>query len=176
MGQDKSLLPFRGFSTLVEYQYQKLQKIFSKVYICTKKDKFNFHADLIIDENKKDYSPMIALSSIFSKLQDKKVFIIGVDIPFVSQDTIEFLIKNSDNNLVTIASDYQYTHNLIGVYNRKVYPYILNMLNEDNHKINTLINMLESSSIIEFKDPLEFTNINTCEQFNNALEISKYYR
>jgi len=103
MGEDKSLLPFGGFETLIEYQYNKLSKIFSKVYISTKSNKFNFKANLILD-NQIISSPMVALDSIFSELKDNKIFIITVDSPFIELESINRLISKSDEFDTVIAT------------------------------------------------------------------------
>jgi len=49
MGRDKALLPFGGYQSLAQYQYNKLKTIFKDVYISTKKNKFDFEANLIYD-------------------------------------------------------------------------------------------------------------------------------
>jgi len=49
MGKDKASLPFGSYDTLAEYQYQRLKKIFSDIYIGSKTDKFDFNAPLILD-------------------------------------------------------------------------------------------------------------------------------
>ncbi|MCV6608584.1 MAG: NTP transferase domain-containing protein, partial [Campylobacterales bacterium] len=49
MKENKALLPFGEEKTLMEYQYKKFQKIFSKVYLVVKKDNsVTFTKDLII--------------------------------------------------------------------------------------------------------------------------------
>jgi len=51
MGENKALLPFAGFETLTEYQYTRLSKIFSSVYIsCKDKSIFSFDANFIEDD------------------------------------------------------------------------------------------------------------------------------
>ena len=51
MGRDKSLLPFGGFETLTQYQYERLKKIFANVYIsCKNRSKFDFDANFIEDD------------------------------------------------------------------------------------------------------------------------------
>jgi len=47
MGEDKSLLPFGGYSSLAQFQYVRLSKLFTHVSISTKTaDKFDFTANV----------------------------------------------------------------------------------------------------------------------------------
>ncbi|RLA75615.1 MAG: molybdenum cofactor guanylyltransferase, partial [Epsilonproteobacteria bacterium] len=138
MGEDKSLLPFDTYTTLIEYQYKKFSKIFKKVYISTKENKFNFKTNLIFDSVSDVSSPMIALQSIFSYLDEEKVFIISVDTPLVLDITIDELINKSANYTVNIAQDTTKTHNLCGVYDIAIKPLIDDLIKKDIHKINYL--------------------------------------
>ena len=76
MGQDKSLLPFGTYRTLAEYQHVKLSKLFNKVYISTKEDKFDFEC-LVVKDIFQVSSPLVGLISIFETLQTDEVFIIS---------------------------------------------------------------------------------------------------
>jgi molybdopterin-guanine dinucleotide biosynthesis protein A len=119
MGEDKALLPFKNSNTLIEYQYNRLQQIFSDVFISLKKDKVNFTKNIIYDKNQNISSPMIALDSIFESIKNDKVFIITVDTPFITKQTIEDIINNSQNHEITIAkTNGDKTHNLCGVFAR----------------------------------------------------------
>jgi len=178
MGEDKSLLPFEDFDTLIEYQYDKLSKIFKNVYISTKKeDEFNFinQTNLIIDSNKEISSPMIAIQSIFKTLSEEKVFIITVDTPLVLESTIKKLIDNSNDYDVTIAIDDDKQHNLCGVFNISLLTLINNLINKDIHKINYLIKQTNNYQEILFKDKEQFINLNTIDDYKKAINISNSY-
>ncbi len=175
MGEDKSLLPFDNYSTLIEYQYKKFSKIFKKVYISTKENKFNFKTNLILDSISDVSSPMIALQSIFSYLNEKKVFIISVDTPLVLDTTIDELINKSANYTVTIAQDTTKTHNLCGVYGIAIKPLIDDLIKKDIHKINYLINQTNNYHKLNFSNSKQFINMNTKEEYKEALKISKSY-
>ncbi len=174
MGEDKALLPFDKFDTLVEYQYSKLSKIFKNVYISSKSNKFNFEAKLILDNENTISSPMIALKAILEKF-DKKVFIISVDIPFVENETIKTLIKESDCFDITIASDLNHTHNLCGIYDTNLLTLISKYIKKDIHKINFLVKNSNSKTIL-FDKQSQFLNINTKEEYNTALNNYKLYK
>lgn len=176
MGEDKSLLPFGFSNSLIEYQYKRLKPYFKNLYISSKIDKFDFlnPNDLILDENQKIYSPILALYSIFNKIPNQKVFIITVDSPFVSINSIKKLIDNSNNFDITIAKT-EKIHNLCGVFSSILVQNIKNMIEKDIHKISYLIQN-SSSNIISFYDDNEFININKKEEYEKSLSfINNYY-
>jgi molybdopterin-guanine dinucleotide biosynthesis protein A len=172
MGKDKSLLPFGGYSSMIEYQYKRLKPFFKNTYISSKTNKFNFDADIIYDDND-IYSPMVALKSILEHLQDEeKIFIITVDTPVVSIDTIDMIIKNSDLYDATIAKSPTKTHNLCGVFTHKLLKEITQMLVNDIHKINYLLKNSNVNYVI-FDGDDEFININEPYEYEKLLSTYK---
>ena len=140
MGEDKSLLPFSTSKTLIQYQYERLKPYFKNIYISSKINKFDFlETDfLILDENQEVFSPILALDSIFNKLKNQKIFIITVDSPFVSIETISKLIIESENYDICIAQT-QKTHNLCGIFSSNISKTIKSMIKNDIHKIFYLL-------------------------------------
>lgn len=169
MGEDKSLMPFKGCDSLIEYQYKKLSKIFSKVYISAKTNKFNFNADILLDKSQVVYSPMVGLESILSNIKDEKVFIVTVDVPLIKLDTFRILCEKSENFAITIAKDNEYTHNLCGIFSIKLLCLIENLLENNIHAINALIQKSSSSQAIYFDQSEQFININTKDEYNKFL-------
>ncbi len=165
MGEDKSLLPFGDYETLIQFQYEKLSKIFSKVYISSKEDKFDFEANLIIDTNT-TFSPMVALQQILNQF-DGDVFIITVDIPLVKTQTISLLTNLADGHEITVAQDEKKTHNLCGVFNSSLIPQIDDYIKDDTHRIETLLNSSQTQ-YIGFQDEQQFINLNTKEEYSQA--------
>jgi len=169
MQEDKCFLPFANHKSLVQYQYDKLSKIFKKVYISSKIKKFpiNSNFNLILDEYN-TYSPLIALQSIFNNINDEKVFIITVDAPLVSEENMLELINKSKNFEITIAKDKSIQHNLIGVFNRGLLNNINENIKNNIHKINYLIKN-SKNNIVEFENESEFINLNTKDDYKKAL-------
>ena len=171
MKEDKSLLSFKNYNSLIEFQYSKLSKIFSNLYISSKQDKFEFLNDkskIIFDTND-IFSPMIALQSIFTKLKTKKIFIITVDNPFITKETIKSLIKNSDNFDITLAKTPQKLHNLCGVFDINILNDINKNIENDMHKINFMVKN-SNFNVVEFLNEDEFLNINTQDDYRLALK------
>ena len=171
MGEDKSLLPFSTSNTLIEYQYARLKPYFKNIYISSKIDKFDFLEKefLILDENKEIFSPILALNTIFNKFPNQKIFIITVDTPFVSIQTINELITQS-NEVDICIGETEKTHNLCGVFSSNINGFIKDMIKNDIHKIFYLIKN-NHHKIIHFDNNDEFININNKNEYQKSLEI-----
>ena len=171
MGEDKSLLPFYTSNTLIEYQYKRLKPYFKDIYISSKIDKFDFLEKefLILDENKEIFSPILALNTIFNKFSNKKIFIITVDTPFVSIETINELI-NQSNEVDICIGETEKTHNLCGIFSSNINSFIKNMIENDIHKIFYLIKN-NNHKIIHFDNNDEYININNKNEYIKASNI-----
>ena len=166
MEEDKCFLPFRN-TTLIKYQYDRLSKIFTNVYISSKTNKFNFECSLILEKNN-IYSPMIALQNILNQFD--KVFIISVDTPNISENTIKKIILNSKIYDLTIAKTKDgKTHNLTGIFSAKLNKQIDDMIKNDTHKVGYLIKKV-NSNIVDNLNNNEFINLNTKEDYQNILK------
>lgn len=173
MGEDKSLLPFGEFHTLTEYQYSRLSQIFSKVYIsCKSRNKFNFDANFIEDDNSLDiYAPTIGFLSIYKKLQIDRFFVLSVDSPFIDSKTIERLIDADRFEYeATVARTSLGIEPLCAIYHRSLESKFLTMYQESNYKLR---HMLKSSHVryVDFKKEDSFLNLNHPHEYKKALQL-----
>ena len=170
MGEDKSLLPFDDKSTLTQYQFDRLKPYFKDIYISSKIDKFDFldKNRLLLDESEV-YSPIAAIDAILNKLDEEKVFIITVDTPLVSIDSISKLISSSDNYDITVAKTIR-THNLCGVFSKSIKNTTEKMLNDDFHKVGFLLQN-NKTNIIQLPNDDEFINLNHKEDYFKSLNL-----
>ena len=168
MGTDKALLPFKGFSTLTEFQHHKLSHYFNTLYISTKTDKFNFEANLILDTSKES-SPLIGIVSIFEKLKEvDEVFILSVDTPLVSKAIFDTLIlKNEKKYDAIIAHSPKGIEPLCGIYKRTAIPFIEAQSKQNNHKLTYLLETINTKHI-PFKHQKEFTNLNYLKEYEEV--------
>ena len=172
MGEDKSLLPFSTSKSLTQYQYDKLKVLFSDIYLSSKVDKFDFTFNkdkyLILDKGE-IFSPIVALQTIFKTIKAPKVFIITVDTPLVSINSILELIEKSENSDICVAQTLR-THNLCGVFSTNLINFIDEMLKKDIHKVNYLLKN-NNTKYINFPDDDEFINLNNKDEYERALNI-----
>ena len=172
MGEDKSLLPFGNYSTLTEYQYTRLSKIFTHVYIsCKNREKFPFTANFIEDDTDvATYAPTAGFLASFRKLQLERFFVISVDTPFVAEKEINKLLQADTTSVdATIASIKTGIQPMCGIYHRSLYEAFVTMNKTGNHKLGFL---LKNSNVtfVTCEDETAFANLNYPHEYEEALK------
>lgn len=169
MQRDKCFLDFGG-KNLVRYQFDKMSAFFDKVYLSCKSDKFGgeFNALLFDEREFRDiYSPMLALYSILRHFDDEFVFIIAVDMPFVSFESIQRLISQRENALIVAAKSKAKEHFLCGLYHSSLSPLCAEFVRQGTHKIRALCEAVPHK-FVEFKDEKEWANLNSPQDYESV--------
>ncbi len=174
MGQDKARLPFGEASSLVQYQYERLKKIFARVYISAK-DAHNFDdfdAMVIEDDIARDiYAPTAGFVSLFRQLNtEHAVFVLSVDTPFVTKEIIDkFMAVDHEDFDAIILRTPEGIHPLCGIYTRTLESSMLKMIEENDHKLGKLL-ARSKVCYIDIDDEEALMNINTKDEYQKALE------
>ena len=163
MGRDKCFLPFDE-KNLIDYQFNKTSQIFKQVFISCKQDKFKGQFKELIFDDGDEFAPMLALYSILKSFEKSFVFILCVDMPFVSKASVEKMANFSDESSIIIAKTKQKTHFLCGFYHSSLAPLCLELLQKKIHKISTLFYQV-GGKIVEFDEESEFANLNTVQDY-----------
>ena len=182
MGEDKALLPFGDKPTLIEFQYERLKKIFQTVYI-SGKDAKKFH---FLKEDEKEnfiediktqniYAPTTGFISVFDALhvrfssRIKEIFVLSVDTPFIAEEEILKLFTHKDEPFdAIIAKTPQGIHPMCGIYKKGLHVSFKKMLQDNEHKLTKLLR--DSNTLfIEFEDENNFLNLNHKEEYQKAL-------
>lgn len=171
MQEDKALLPFGGFNSLCEFQYRKLERLFSKVYVSSKSDKFDFEVE-IIEDIEEESSPLVALVSIFETLAIEECFVLSVDAPFVDEKIIDELYRNLQGEGVTVATSSRGIEPLCAIYKRGFLKEAKCALSEGEHRLQTLFERLEVNQVW-FKDEGAFENLNYSEEYLKAVALQQ---
>jgi len=136
MKKDKSLLPFGGYTTLAQFQYERLQKIFSEVFISSKNNKFDFECNLIL-ENEKEFAPTFGLLSICKTLK-KPFFIVPVDMPLVDEG-IFLKLEKSFAKYGSVIED----NPLLAFYSNLIQEPLDRFVKENNHKLKLFLKQID---------------------------------
>lgn len=118
-------------------------------------------------EKMADFSSMLALYSVLKAFENKFVFIIGVDTPFVSEKSIQRLILSANKALMIVPSVANRAHFLCAFYHSQIAPLCLKCLQNGVHKISALSQNLPPNALkfVEFSDENEFFNLNTPQDY-----------
>ena len=175
MGEDKAFLPFGQSPSLVQYQYERLEKIFSHVYISAKdKNKFAELDIALIEDilHKEVYAPTAGLVNTFKQLKtDNAFFVLSVDSPFVGEKVISRILEASDKGYdAIIVRTPRGIHPLCGVYTRALEEPLKKMIEEDDHKLTKL---LKSANVfyLDVEDEDVLLNLNTPSEYARALSL-----
>ena len=168
MGRDKALLSFGGYSSLAEYQYRRLSKLFERVYISAKEDKFEFDAPLVLDAYPTS-SPLVALVSIFELLNLEEIFVLSVDAPFVTEEVIGQLYGVGDvTKSATVAKSRGGLEPLCAIYRASILPRAKEALEQGNHRLSDLLSHERVESVTIESSRL-FMNLNHPSEYEEAL-------
>jgi molybdopterin-guanine dinucleotide biosynthesis protein A len=168
MKRDKALLPFGGFSTLSEYQYQRLSGYFDKIYLSAKDNKFHFLIEIIKDRYEVS-SPLVAIASIFETLEVEELFVLSVDTPFVSLETIERLYQEAEVSIadVILATSPNGVEPLCAIYRRSSLPLAQEFLAKDKHRLQSFLDDLNCTTVM-FENEKDFINLNHPQEYEKA--------
>ncbi len=166
MERDKALLPFGNYNSLAQYQHKRLLAYFDNIYISAKSNKFDFDID-VIEDKYNNSSPLVALISIFETLKVEEVFILSVDAPFISKQTIEKLYKEAeDKNSVIVAKSNNGVEPLCAIYRRSILDTAKKFLNEENHRLQALLKSVDTQEVSINTN--EFMNLNYPFEYEEA--------
>ena len=170
MLEDKSELAFGGFDTLLEYQYRRLESLFSEVYVSTKKEKLPFTCNIIRDSSDV-FAPTIGFVSLFHTLPNERIFVISVDTPFVDAALIAKVIQDDGSSVdATIVKTAKGIHPLCGIYHRSLLEPFTKMLHEDNHKLGMLLKA-STCKYVTCSDEKKLMNLNYPSEYKEALTL-----
>ncbi len=177
MGEDKALLPFAGYNSLTHYQYDRLSKIFSTVYIsCKDKSKFDFDANFLEDiKTDAVFAPTVGFVTAFRNLKSDKFFALSIDTPFITQQEIAKLFEADKPTYdATVAKTEDGVHPLCGIYHTSLQKNFEQMLQTQNHKLGQLLKNTHTKYLF-FSQTQPFLNLNHPHQYQEALKIIRNY-
>ena len=167
MQQDKALLPFGDANSLAEFQYRRLCELFSKVYISSKNNKFDFKVSVIEDRHEGS-SPLVALVSIFEALEEiDEIFLLSVDAPFISESIINKLYMNNRSVDIIVAESNNGLEPLCAIYHRSCLIEAKRALEENRHRLQSLFEKLNVKRV-KIKNESEFMNLNYPSEYEMA--------
>lgn len=163
-------MPFESYSSLLEYQYTRLLKLFKKVIISAKKS-YELNAPYLLEKESDLFSPLFGIYNAFLTLQTPYIFFIPIDTPLVSFESIKALcgIKNFS---VIYAKSPAKEHYLISLWHQNTLNALNYALKTQHYRLSDLVKNTSSIAIYLDKEE-EFLNLNTLKDYELAVQILK---
>ncbi|WP_100977975.1 molybdenum cofactor guanylyltransferase MobA [Helicobacter pylori] len=167
---NKALMPLKSYSSLLEYQYTRLLKLFKQVIISAKKS-YELNAPYLLERESGLFSPLFGIHNAFLTLQTPYIFFIAIDTPLVSFESIKTLC-GIQNFSVVYAKSPTKEHYLISLWHQSILNALNYALKMQNYRLSDLIKNA-SSTAIHFDQEEEFLNLNTLKDYELAVQILK---
>ncbi len=163
-------MPLKSYSSLLEYQYMRLLKLFKQVIISAKKS-YELNAPYLLERESGLFSPLFGIHNAFLTLQTPYIFFIAIDAPLVSFESIKVLC-GIQNFSVVYAKSPTKEHYLISLWHQSVLNALNYALKTQNYRLSDLMKNT-SSTAIHFNQEEEFLNLNTLKDYELAVQILK---
>ncbi|EJC11607.1 putative molybdopterin-guanine dinucleotide biosynthesis protein A [Helicobacter pylori Hp P-16] len=167
---NKALMPLKSYSSLLEYQYTHLLKLFKQVIISAKKS-YELNAPYLLEKESDLFSPLFGIYNAFLTLQTPYIFFIPIDAPLVSFESIKTLC-GIQNFSVVYAKSPTKEHYLISLWHKSTLNALNYALKTQNYRLSNLVKNT-SSVAIHFNQEEEFLNLNTLKDYELAVQILK---
>ncbi|WRB70618.1 molybdenum cofactor guanylyltransferase MobA [Helicobacter pylori] len=167
---NKALMPFESHSSLLEYQYTRLLKLFKKVIISAKKS-YELNAPYLLEKESDLFSPLFGIYNAFLTLQTPYIFLIPIDTPLVSFESIKALCGIKNFSVVYTKSPTK-EHYLISLWHQNIFNALSYALKTQNYRLSDLVKNI-SSIAMHFNKEEEFLNLNTLKDYELAVQILK---
>jgi molybdenum cofactor guanylyltransferase len=172
MGTDKGLLLFEG-KPMIQYVIEQMQPIFDKLVIVANNPEYAKFGLEVIPDLIKDIGPAGGIYTALHHSETKLNFMVSCDMPFVTAAAIEFIINNTNDSQIVLLENQGKMEPLFGIYSKECEEIWLKLIGQETIKLQEMVLHFKWKTILVenneiFKDSF-FKNINTKEDFNNAL-------
>jgi len=169
IGVDKALLKVGG-STMIERIITVLQQVAGHVLISAGNGKYSFTGYSHVEDKFADIGPIGGIYSALKASSTPINIVVSCDLPFLSVDLLDYLLKNALENELIIPIHNNFYEPLCAVYNVSLLPVIEQQINEGDYKLINLITKTDSkllpiTSDLPFYKPNVFNNINSIADY-----------
>ncbi len=172
MGTDKAFIQI-GSKTLIEKMFDLIKKYCVEILISANDNTgYSFPGQRIIPDERHGLGPIGGIYSCLKQSRTENNLVIAVDMPFINDGLIQFLLANTGNaELVVPATGKGKIEPLCAVYRKSVAAYLEKMIAENDLKVQNLMNYCRSHKLHitreqEFYNDRLFFNVNTQADFN----------
>ena len=171
MKEDKGLIYFNG-KMLVEHVIELVKKFTDQIIIVTANPAYKQFGYPCIEDEMKDKGPLGGIYTGLINSITQKNFVVGCDMPFLSEKLLTELIKNTGEEDVLITEHRYKAEPLCSVYDKNCLEHIRSQLEQNHLKITDSLEGLKTR-VISFDNEDWFVG-NELANINSIEELKKY--
>lgn len=167
MGAEKRLLNYHG-KTQEQYLYDLLKPFCDEVFVsinANQQTELPYIQDLVLTVK----SPIVGIYSAFQQYPDTAWLVVACDMPLVSAETIEFLLKNRNPEKYATAFENPEEHfpePLLTIFEAKFFEPLQVFIQQEKKSTMRLLQSLDIE-LLQIPDAKMLKNINTAEEFSS---------
>ncbi len=168
MGEDKAFMKY-GEYFLYEYSLSVLKHFSNNILLSSSNLLFKQADCTIVEDEMPGLGPIGGIFSCLKQIKCQNAIVLPCDLPLITLSIIDILIENSENFDITIALNRQnLPEPLVGIYNVAVIPFMEEMINHGNYKMQELLSKVNTRFVPFPESPaLSFQNINYPSDFGS---------
>ncbi|MBE6050491.1 MAG: molybdenum cofactor guanylyltransferase [Clostridium sp.] len=147
-GDNKAFLTLNN-KRFIDIIIDNLQ-VLNKIYISVdNKEKYKELDYELIEDEYKEIGPIGGLYSSFKYIKEDYIFVTACDMPKLSSEFVEFILSNLEEGDTAVVSQDSKgrLYPLGGVYSKKIFPIIEDMIKDKRYKLTDLVKNIEGKVI-----------------------------
>ncbi len=170
MGFDKGLADFRG-KPLIQYSIDTLQRLCSRIIISTNSSSYGQLGFPVQGDVLPGAGPMGGIYSSLLNSETECNLVLSCDTPFVTPALMQRILENAEGYQVVLPSSKPgFIEPLIAYYHKNNTTAMLSFIESGNVKLIDYIETTFYRVIPVYRDPDQFININTKEDYRNLTQ------
>ena len=167
MQSEKGLVLFQGVP-FIEHIIKAVLPIASQIQLITNSVDYDYLAYKKIKDIELDKGPIGGIYSALTHSNSELNLILSCDIPLISTELLlELIQKHEEKMQISVFSDSEQIHPLIGIYSKKILQILKEAINNSNLRMMDIIHNVDAQIIKVGADKSnQFRNINSVAELN----------
>jgi len=168
MQSEKGLVLFRG-KPFIEHIIKAILPITAEIKLITVSKEYDYLPYQKVPDVIADKGPLGGIYTALLHSETEFNLILSCDIPLISTELLQELIsKHTEEAGITVFASESRMHPLIGIYSKKMIPFIKNAIDSGELKMMNLLARIPHQIInLDESEIFPLTNINSADELND---------
>ncbi len=172
MGQDKASLVFEG-QTLLAKAEQSLTPLFEHVVVSTRQKRDDTELPQVLDDSE-HRAPMMGIVAVFEAVDTDWLFVVGVDMPFISADLVKHMAKHRAGYDAVALHVGGMAQPLCCFYHRQTLPAMQHHIQQEKRSLKCLLETLNTYCIPEQEARLYDAELLSLVSLNTTADVQQW--